>query len=581
MSPLSTDARSEWSRQLGRALVEARLLDEEIAGRLVDEAVRSDTPLSALVIGRQLASSAAVVTSLAQLARLPAVDLRVDRPQPEVRDVLSRQLSADYNAVAVRKSGGQVVVAFAEPPDAEDVRSIAQGIGHPVVPALGDPLVVVSLAHGGDGTAAAAAPPPPPAPPAPPPPPAPPARGAPVGPPPSAHRESSDGQGRHGEVEPPMPPMPPPMPAGGPGAVPAGGARGTALHVDDLLRYAVGIGASDLHLTVNMPPTLRVHGALRPLEDVSKLDNDTLREMIYGILTQSQREQFEEEHELDTSHSIAGVGRFRVNVCLQRGTVAVALRPIPHDIPEFASLGIPESVAGFASLRRGLVLVTGPTGSGKSTTLASLVDIINRNRPLHIVTVEDPIEFLHSHKRSVISQREVGADTLSFAEALRRALRQDPDVILVGEMRDLETIATALTASETGHLVFGTLHTQDAPSTVDRIIDVFPPNQQDQIRIQLGSSLAGVVTQQLVPTTDGRGRAVATEILVCTPAIQNLIRGAKTHQIYSLMQTGAQHGMQTMDQSLALLVKQGKVSEAVALDRCKNQEDFRNHLVSG
>jgi twitching motility protein PilT len=575
VTPLSTVARSEWSRQLGRALVDAGLLDEELAGRLVDEAVRSDTPLSALVIGRQLASSAAVVTSLAQLARLPAVDLRVDRPLPEMRDVLPRQLSADYNAVAVRTSGGQVVVAFAEPPDPEDVRSIAQGIGHPVVPALGDPLVVVSLVHAGDGAAAAAAPPPPPAPPA---------RGAPVEAPPSAQRESPNGQGRHGEVEPPMPPMPPMpprAPAGGPGAVPAGGARGTALHVDDLLRYAVGIGASDLHLTVNMPPTLRVNGALRPLEDVSKLDNDTLREMIYGILTQSQREQFEEEHEIDTSHSIAGVGRFRVNVCLQRGTVAVALRPIPHDIPEFASLGIPESVAGFASLRRGLVLVTGPTGSGKSTTLASLVDIINRNRPLHIVTVEDPIEFLHSHKRSVISQREVGADTLSFAEALRRALRQDPDVILVGEMRDLETIATALTASETGHLVFGTLHTQDAPSTVDRIIDVFPPNQQDQIRIQLGSSLAGVVTQQLVPTTDGRGRAVATEILVCTPAIQNLIRGAKTHQIYSLMQTGAQHGMQTMDQSLALLVKQGKVSEAVALDRCKNQEDFRNHLVSG
>ena len=351
-------------------------------------------------------------------------------------------------------------------------------------------------------------------------------------------------------------------------------------HIDDLLRYAVSIGASDLHLTVSMPPTVRLHGALRPIDDTERLDERTLREMVYGILTQSQREQFEEDHELDTSHSIAGVGRFRVNVCIQRGTIAVALRPIPHEVPEFSQLGVPEAVAGFANLRRGLVLVTGPTGSGKSTTLASLIDIINRSRPLHIVTVEDPIEFLHAHKRSVITQREVGADTFSFAEALRRALRQDPDVILVGEMRDLETISTALTAAETGHLVFATLHTQDAPSTIDRVIDVFPPNQQDQIRIQLGSSLAGVVTQQLVPTADGSGRCVATEVLVCTPGIQNLIRSAKTHQIYSLMQTGGQYGMQTMDQSLAALVRDKRITQAVALDRCRNEDDFRNHLVA-
>ena len=224
------------------------------------------------------------------------------------------------------------------------------------------------------------------------------------------------------------------------------------------------------------------------------------------------------------------------------------------------------------------MLVTGPTGSGKSTSLASLVDIINQTKPLHIVTVEDPIEFVHAHKRSVISQREVGADTSSFAEALRRVLRQDPDVILVGELRDLETISTALTAAETGHLVFATLHTQDAPSTIDRIIDVFPPNQQDQIRIQLGSSLQGVVTQQLVPTADGGGRCVAAEVLVCTPAIQNLIRAAKTHQIYSLMQTGAQFGMQTMDQSLASLVRRKVITQGVALDRCRSEDDFRNHL---
>jgi twitching motility protein PilT len=355
--------------------------------------------------------------------------------------------------------------------------------------------------------------------------------------------------------------------------------RPLPLHVDDLLRYAVRLGASDLHLTASMPPTLRLHGALRPMEEVGRIDNETLRNLVYGILTQSQREQFEAEHELDTSHEIAGVGRFRVNVCLQRGTVAVALRPIPNQVPELGTLGLPDAVATFARLRRGLVLVTGPTGSGKSTTLAAVIDVINRTRPVHVVTVEDPIEFIHDHKRSIVTQREVGQDTKSFAEALRRALRQDPDVILVGEMRDLETISTALTAAETGHLVLATLHTQDAPSTIDRVIDVFPPSQQEQIRIQLASSLAGVVTQQLVPTEDGMGRRIAAEVLVCTPAVQNLIRGAKTHQIYSLMQTGAQHGMQTMDQSLAQLVRERVVSEGVALDRCRSVEDFRNHVV--
>jgi len=327
-----------------------------------------------------------------------------------------------------------------------------------------------------------------------------------------------------------------------------------------------------------MPPTIRLHGALRPMEDVGRLDHTTLREMIFGVLPQAQREIFEADHELDTSHTIAGVGRFRVNLALQRGTIAVALRPIPHEIPEFDTLGLPDSIRNLAELRRGLVLVTGPTGSGKSTSLASLVDIINRNKPLHIVTVEDPIEFLHDHKRSIISQREVGSDTESFSEALRRVLRQDPDVILVGELRDLVTISTALTAAETGHLVFATLHTLDAPSTIDRIIDVFPPNQQEQIRIQLAASLQGVVTQQLVPTADGHGRAVAAEVMIGTPAIQNLIRGAKTHQIYSLMQTGGQYGMQTMDQSLALLVRKGVVTQGVALDRARSEEDFRNHL---
>jgi twitching motility protein PilT len=274
------------------------------------------------------------------------------------------------------------------------------------------------------------------------------------------------------------------------------------------------------------------------------------------------------------------VGRFRLNVFQQRGTIAAVLRAIPHEIPAFEMLGVPESIRAFTELRRGLVLVTGPTGSGKSTTLASLVDIINRSKPLHIITIEDPIEFLHNHKRAIVNQREVGQDTNSFGESLRRVLREDPDVILVGEMRDLETISMALTAAETGHLVFGTLHTQDAPQTIDRIIDVFPTNQQEQVRTMLSGALEGVVTQQLMLNAEGNGRLACCEVMMCTPAIRNLVRSNKTHQIYSLMQTGGQYGMQTMDQALAKLVKSGRITEAIAFDRCRNEEDLRNHLNS-
>ncbi|HXW34268.1 MAG TPA: type IV pilus twitching motility protein PilT, partial [Acidimicrobiales bacterium] len=352
------------------------------------------------------------------------------------------------------------------------------------------------------------------------------------------------------------------------------------LHIDDLLRYTVAVGASDLHLTTAMPACIRLHGAIRPIEGCPVMTNDDIRDMIFGILPASQRERFEEEKELDTSHSIVGAGRFRLNVFQQRGTMAAVLRAIPHEIPTFDSLGIPEAVRSFTELRRGLVLVTGPTGSGKSTTLASLIDIINRTKPLHIITVEDPIEFLHNHKRAIVNQREVGEDTKTFSEALRRVLREDPDVILVGEMRDLETISMALTAAETGHLVFGTLHTQDGPQTIDRIVDVFPTNQQEQVRTMLAAALEGVVTQQLILNADGAGRLAACEVMVCTSAVRNLVRTNKTHQIYSLMQTGAQFGMQTMDQGLAKLVKEGRISEAVAFDRCRNEDDLRNHLNS-
>jgi twitching motility protein PilT len=296
---------------------------------------------------------------------------------------------------------------------------------------------------------------------------------------------------------------------------------------------------------------------------------------VYAILTSKQREKFEAELELDTSHAIPGAGRFRLNVFQQRDSVGAVMRAIPYEIVPLDQLGLPGSVAQFAELPRGLLLVTGPTGSGKSTTLASLVDIINRTKPVHIMTVEDPIEFLHKHKTAVVNQREVGEDTHSFAKALKHVLRQDPDVILVGEMRDLETIHTALTAAETGHLVFGTLHTQDAPQSIDRMIDVFPSHQQQQVRVQLASALQGVVTQQLVPKSGAKGRAVAAEVLVATPAVRNLIREGKTHQIYSAMQAGGKFGMQTMDQSLAMHVQSGQITFETAIERCANVEDLR------
>ncbi len=351
-----------------------------------------------------------------------------------------------------------------------------------------------------------------------------------------------------------------------------------SMDIDELLTYAVRNGASDLHLANQLPPAIRIDGSLRPIEGLSRVDNEQIREMVYRILTQNLRERYEAEHELDTAHTIMGVGRFRVNLFQQRGSIGAVMRAIPHEIPPFDTLGLPAIVPSLAELRRGLVLVTGPTGSGKSTTLASLVNIINQSKPLHIMTVEDPIEFLHTHNRSIVNQREVGSDTKTFSEALRHVLRQDPDVILVGEMRDTETIATALTAAETGHLVFATLHTQDAPQTVDRIIDVFPSAQQDQIRIQLAGSLEAVVTQQLVLSASGFGRTPVAEVMICNPAIRNLIRSAKTHQIYSLIQTGAATGMQTMDQGLAKAVQAGTITEAMAFDRCHDPSELRDYL---
>jgi len=342
----------------------------------------------------------------------------------------------------------------------------------------------------------------------------------------------------------------------------------------EVLGEMLDAGASDLHVTVGAHPMLRLRGELTPLEQYPKLSREALQRTLYSILTQKQRDKFETELELDFSYALPGRSRFRVNIYRQRESVGAAFRVIPYEIKPLEDLGIPPVVGNFAGLPRGLVLVTGPTGSGKSTTLASIVDLANRTRHGHIMTVEDPIEFLHRHKSCLINQREVGEDTKSFASALKHVLRQDPDIILVGEMRDLETISVALTAAETGHLVFATLHTQDAAQTIDRIIDVFPPDQQQQVRVMLSGSLQGVVCQTLTKTADGKGRAVATEVLVATPAIRNLIREGKTHQIYSSMQAGAKHGMHTMDQHLADLVRTRRISYEQGLEKSHHVEDF-------
>jgi twitching motility protein PilT len=338
--------------------------------------------------------------------------------------------------------------------------------------------------------------------------------------------------------------------------------------------------ASDLHLTAGAPPMLRTRGRLVPMEGYPVLTPTETREIVYSILSNGQRQKFENNWQIDFAYQIPGKARFRVNAYFQRSSIGAAFRLIPFEVVPLESLGLPPVVAEFADKPRGLVLVTGPTGSGKSTTLASLIDQINQTREDHILTIEDPIEFLHQHKKCIINQRELGSDATSFADALKAALRQDPDVILVGEMRDLETMSTALTAAETGHLVYATLHTQDTPQTIDRIIDVFPASQQGQIRAQLSVALQGIMTQTLLPTADGAGRCVAVEVLVPTPAVRNLIREAKSHQIYSVLQTGGSHGMQTMDASLAQLVRAGKITRQLAESRAHSVEELRR-LLSG
>jgi len=335
------------------------------------------------------------------------------------------------------------------------------------------------------------------------------------------------------------------------------------------------LNASDLHVAVNTPPMFRVDGALAPRSVTTPWGRDKVTSALRSILTEAQAARFDEELELDIAYTISANARFRVNMYQQRGALGAAFRLIPTEIKSLEDLGVPGTVSQFATLPRGLVLVTGPTGSGKSTTLAALIDLVNKTRADHIMTVEDPIEFMHGNQKSLVNQREVGEDTHSFGAALKHVLRQDPDVILIGELRDLETISVALTAAETGHLVFATLHTQDAPQTIDRIIDVFPPHQQGQVRAQLAATLRGVVCQTLVKKASGKGRVVATEVLIATPAVANLIREGKTFQISSAMQAGGELGMHTMDRHLADLANAGVISQRAAIDKAQDVEGIK------
>lgn len=341
-------------------------------------------------------------------------------------------------------------------------------------------------------------------------------------------------------------------------------------NIDTILTDLVRSGGSDLHLSAGAPPMIRVDGELEPIKGSDALTAHTAQTMVYSLLSDRQRKTFEEERELDLAYELPGVARFRVNVMQQRGTVGAVLRVIPWEILPLDALNMPPEIGDLAALPRGLVLVTGPTGSGKSTTLAALVDKANRSRKAHIITIEDPIEFVHENQQSRVSQREVGEDTRSFANALKHALRQDPDIILVGEMRDLETISIALTAAETGHLVLGTLHTSSAASTIDRIIDVFPPGQQSQVRTQLAASLEAVVCQTLCKTVDEKGRIAATEVMISTPAIRNLIREGKLQSIPSSLQTGSRIGMHTLNQDLAQLVSSARITYETALSKCSD-----------
>jgi twitching motility protein PilT len=505
------------ARQFGESLVERHVLARDVLEDALKESADTGLPLPAVLLQRGLVGAKDLAAATAMALGLRFVDFDDVPRNPAATHVLDEALARKWCALGVEVEQQSLLVAFADPADHAAIAAVAAAVqaesGLTVVPAGAERQELLAAIDAAYGPAA------------------------------DADR-----------------------------ALVGGGIDPELMRMFERVHE---VDASDLHLAAGQPPLVRILGDLNRLTDFPVLSGSRIRELVYSILTRRQQEAFEETHELDTNYTVPGVARYRVNIYLKRDAVAASFRQIPYHVVAFEELGLPDAVRQFAHLPRGLVLVTGPTGSGKSTTLAALIDIVNKARPCHIVTIEEPIEFVHESKMALVSQRDVGTDTSSFGTALRQALRQDPDVILVGEMRDLETISTAVTAAETGHLVFATLHTQDAPQTIDRIVDAFPAEQQDQVRIQVASTLQGIVTQQLIPTAAGDARAVAAEVLVATPAIRNLVRDGKIHQVFPMLQAGRKFGMNTMDEHLGQLVREGQITLDAALLRCRDQNELR------
>ncbi len=553
---------------LAQLLVEQGVVDDAALARAEAHRTETGSNLAQSLIALGLATEDDLMRAFAPSIGLPFAELGPDGVDPHAVGLLDIEVARELTALPVGfGADGEVVVAIGDPAARHELTGrLATEMRLPVSVALASRRALVEAIEAeADMRETTTNPSSRPTPEAPPTPPGQPSLGS------NGHEAAAGSNGSGIADAEALRAREPDLHVSGPLVM---SEEESDLDLDLLLKTLVERGGSDLHLTVGIPPSIRVNGELTHLDDFPVLTPDELRKLLYAIMTQKQREAFENDLELDMSYSIRDLARFRVNIFQQRNALGSVMRMIPFEILPLEQLGIPEQVSNFAYLPRGFVLVTGPTGSGKSTTLASLIDLANRNRSAHIMTVEDPIEFLHHHKRCVINQREVGTDTHGFAPALKHVLRQDPDIILVGEMRDLETIQIALTAAETGHLVFGTLHTQDAPQSIDRIIDVFPPHQQEQIRVMLAGALKGVVCQTLIKTADGKGRTAACEVMVTNSGIKNLIREGKTHQIYSAIQAGAKDGMIAMDQSLAHAVKAGKITYDSALEKCNNVNEF-------
>jgi twitching motility protein PilT len=523
------------SRRLGDFLIERRVLSRDLLEELLAREAVEGIHLSKLLLSAGLVSEKDLMAAVADQVGVPFIDL-VDHPiRPDVHGLVPEDLARGYLAVAVDRSGDNVVVAMEDPSDRHVVATISDDIGEPVLPALAvrDELVrVVAEIYGPE-----------------------------------------PGAGDDWNID--------ELPAE-PGEAEAAvtiGATDRGVHLDTILAVALERGASDLHLTVGSAPCARVHSALERLDEFGVLSGSEVRRLLYEVLSPRQRELFERERELDTSHALPGRGRFRVSMFQQRDSVAAVLRAVPAAIPSLYRLGLPDAVCQLADLHRGLVVITGPARSGRSTTLAALVDAINGDRPCHIVTIEDPIEFLHRHRRAIVNQRQVGDDTGSVSRAVRQAMRQDPDVLVVGSVPDVDTVATVLNAAEAGLLVFASLSVPSAVEAVRRLVEVFPDESEAQVRVQLATSLQAVVAQQLVPSRPG-GLALGVEVLTGTPMVRDFLREGKDHQLLAAMSVGGD-GMQTMEQALAKLVQTDHISLDVAADHCSRPDELRRLIRSG